>query len=257
MLVDSHVHLNDEALYPRIEEILADAKEAGVGFFVCIGYDRSSSELAIELASRYDCVYAAIGFHPSEARIVKEADFLWLEKNINQEKVVALGEIGLDYYWDKTFEKEQKAMFQRQIEIANKADVPLIIHMRDSINDTLEMLKQHKKHSLKGVMHCYSGSVESIKDFLGINMKISLAGPVTFKNAKTPKAVAKAIALEELLIETDAPYLAPSPHRGKQNESKFLPLIAEEIASIKNVAKELVEEITTFNAIALFGLGKK
>ncbi len=254
MLIDSHVHLNDEVLYPRIDEILTDAIKAGVGFFVCIGYDLPSSALAIEIASRYEHVFAAIGFHPSEAQNVKETDYLWLEENIKHEKVVALGEVGLDYYWDKSFVQAQKNAFQRQIEIANKAEIPLIIHMRDSISDTFEMLKKYKKLTLKGVMHCYSGSVESMQDFLGLNMKISLAGPVTFKNAKTPKAVAKAIRLEDLLIETDAPYLAPVPFRGKTNEPKFLGIIAKEIAAIKNVELELVEAITSRNAIDLFGL---
>ncbi len=256
MLIDSHLHLNDEILYPRYDEVITDAKKAGVGFFVCVGYDMRTSEMAIDIASRYDCVYASIGFHPSAAHKVTESDFLWFENNINHEKVVAIGECGLDYYWDKSFEKEQKIVFQRQLEIANKTGKPLIIHMRDAISDTLEMLKKYKKLTLKGVMHCYSGSVESMQDFLNLNMKISLAGPVTFKNAKTPKAVAMAIRLEDLLIETDSPYLAPDPFRGKTNEPKYIGLIAKEIALIKNVDVELVEEITSRNAIDLFGFGK-
>jgi len=252
MLFDSHVHLNDDRLYPIHDQVIQRAIDAGVGFFVCIGYDAASSFKAIELAEKYPEVYAAIGFHPENAQQIVESDFAWLEANLSHEKVVAVGEIGLDYYWDKTFVEKQKAVFTRQIEIASFHDLPIVVHMRDASGDTLDLIKKHKPKALEGVMHCYSGSVESMRDFLALGLKISLAGPVTFKNAKTPKAVAEAIDIDDLLIETDAPYLTPHPYRGKMNEPKYLPETAKAIASIKGMDFETIAQKTTANAMKLF-----
>lgn len=256
MLFDSHVHLNDDKLYPIHDEVIRRAIDAGVGFFVCIGYDVPSSLRAMELADKYPHVFAAIGFHPENADLVEESDFTWLETNLNHEKVVAVGEIGLDYYWDKTFVEKQKAVFRRQIEIASRHDLPIVVHMRDASGDTLDLLRKHKPHALGGVMHCYSGSVESMRDFLDLGMKISLAGPVTFKNAKTPKAVAEAIPIDDLLIETDAPYLAPHPYRGKMNEPAYLPETAKAIAAIRGMDFETLSRKTTMNAMKLFRINQ-
>ena len=218
MIIDSHVHLNDEELFPRIEEIIERAKSNGVKAFICIGYDRESSELAIEIASMYKEVYSAIGIHPSAAKHYNKSDLEWLEANIKNEKVVAIGEIGLDYYWDKSNEIKQKELFISQIELANNNNLPIVVHMRDATNDTFEIIKDKKRKDLQGVMHCYSGPTEYVDKFIDLNMYISLAGPVTFKNARIPKEVAKIIPLTKLLVETDAPYLAPMPHRGKIND---------------------------------------
>jgi TatD DNase family protein len=254
MIIDSHVHLNDEDLFPRIEEIIEKAKANGVEAFMCVGYDRESSEMAIEIATMYDEVFAAIGIHPSEAKHYKESDLVWLEENLKHEKVKALGEMGLDYYWDKSNENKQKELFIKQINLANKYRLPIIVHMRDAINDTYEVIKEHKDKELSGVMHCYSGSWEYVKNFTDLNLYISLAGPVTFKNAKTPKEIAQKIKLEYLLVETDAPYLAPMPHRGKTNESKNLKYIVKEIATIRNISVEEVEKYTFNNTVKLFNL---
>jgi len=254
MIIDSHVHLNDEDLFPRIEEIIEKAKANGVEAFMCVGYDRESSEMAIEIATMYDEVFAAIGIHPSEAKHYKESDLVWLEENLKHEKVKALGEMGLDYYWDKSNENKQKELFIKQINLANKYRLPIIVHMRDAINDTYEVIKEHKDKELSGVMHCYSGSWEYVKNFTDLNLCISLAGPVTFKNAKTPKEIAQKIKLEYLLVETDAPYLAPMPHRGKTNESKNLKYIVKEIATIRNISVEEVEKYTFNNTVKLFNL---
>lgn len=254
MIIDSHVHLNDEELFPRIEEIIEKAKANGVKAFICVGYNKESSEMALDIASMYDEVYAAIGIHPSEAKHYKDSDIAWLEENLNHPKVKALGEMGLDYYWDKSNEVKQKELFIKQINLANKSKLPIIIHMRDAINDTYEVIKEHKDKDLSGVMHCYSGSWEYVKNFTDLNLYISLAGPVTFKNAKTPKEVAEKISLDYLLVETDAPYLAPMPHRGKTNESKNLKYIIKEIASIKKTSVEEIEKHTFNNTVKLFNL---
>jgi len=254
MIIDSHVHLNDEELFPKIEEIIDRAKAANVKAFICVGYDKESSELAIDIANMYEEVYAAIGIHPSEAKHYKESDLIWLKENLNHEKVVALGEIGLDYYWDKSTEEKQKNLFIEQMKLANEFKLPIIVHMRDAINDTYEMIKKYKDKSLSGVMHCYSGSWEYVNKFIDLNLYISLAGPVTFKNAKTPKEVAEKINLNRLLVETDAPYLAPMPHRGKTNESKNLKYIVKEIATIRGISVDEVERQTSENAIKLFNL---
>jgi TatD DNase family protein len=256
MIIDSHIHLNDEELFPRIEEIIDRAKENGVKAFICIGYNRESSELALDIATMYEEVYAAIGIHPSEAKHYQEADLEWLEQNLSHPKVKAIGEIGLDYYWDRSHEERQKSLFIKQIDLANKYKLPIVVHMRDATNDTYELIKKHKDKELSGVMHCYSGSWEYVKNFTDLNLYISLAGPVTFKNAVTPKEVAKKISLDRLLVETDAPYLAPAPHRGKTNESKNLKYIIKEIASIRNASVEEVEKITYENTVKLFNLNE-
>ena len=254
MIIDSHVHLNDEELFPRIEEIIERAKENGVVKFICVGYDKESSELALDIAAMYDEVYAAIGIHPSEAKHYKESDLVWLEENLSNSKVKAVGEIGLDYYWDKNFADKQKDLFIKQINLANKHKLPIIVHMRDAINDTYEIIKETKDKNLSGVMHCYSGSFEYVKKFTDLNLYISLAGPVTFKNAVVPKEIAKKIDLKKLLVETDAPYLAPVPHRGKTNESKNLKYIIKEIANIRQITVEDVEKNTYENTVKLFNL---
>jgi TatD DNase family protein len=256
MIIDSHVHLNDEELFPRIEEIIERAKDNNVKAFICIGYDRESSELALDIATMYEEVYAAIGIHPSEAKHYKESDLEWLEQNLKHPKVKALGEMGLDYYWDKSQEVRQKELFIKQIQLANRYNLPIVVHMRDSLNDTYEIIKDYKDKNIFGVMHCYSGSWEFVKKFINIGMYISLAGPVTFKNARVPKEIAQKIDLNYLLVETDSPYLAPMPHRGKTNESKNLKYIIREIANLRNIPVVEVENATFRNTVKLFGLNE-
>jgi TatD DNase family protein len=254
MIIDSHVHLNDTELFPRVEEIIENAKKEGVKAFICVGYDKESSELALDIASMYEEVFAVIGIHPSEAKHYKESDLEWLEANLNHPKVKAIGEMGLDYYWDRSFEVKQKELFIKQIKLANKYKLPIVVHMRDAINDTFEIIKENKDKELSGVMHCYSGSFEYVKKFTDLNLYISLAGPVTFKNAKVPKEIAEKIDLNYLLVETDSPYLAPVPNRGKTNESKNLKYIVKEIATIRNISYQEVEQRTYKNTVKLFNL---
>lgn len=254
MLIDSHVHLNDEQLFTKIETLIDKANAVGVVGFVVVGYDVESSKLAIELASMYDSVYALIGIHPSEASYVKDYDLQWIEKNLNHPKVKGIGEIGLDYHWDKHYMDQQIDLFVKQIKLANKYKKPISIHMRDATEDTYKILKEHKDKDLKGVMHCYSGSKESMKQFLDLNMYISLAGPVTFKNANTPKEVAKHVPLDKLLVETDSPYLSPVPYRGKQNQPRNVEFIAKEIAKLRQMSFKEISDITYNNTVELFQL---
>lgn len=254
MLFDSHVHLNDDKIYSKLEEVINDANNNDVSYMLCVGYDLASSKRALEIAEKYPHVFAAIGFHPTEALNVKDEDYIWLENQLTNPKVKAIGEIGLDYYWDATYKETQKKVFIKQIELADKYHLPISIHMRDALEDTLEIIQHVKPQSVNGVMHCYGGSVESAKLFIQSNMLISLGGPVTFKNARVPKAVAKEIDLKYLLIETDAPYLAPHPNRGKENTPAYIHFVAKEIASIKELSYEQVAFQTTENAKLLFNI---
>ncbi len=256
MLFDSHAHINDLKLIDRVNEIVDHALINKVNKILCVGFDKESSLVAIELAEKFDSVYASIGVHPSEVN-ESNIDLEWINDYIHNSKVVAIGEIGLDYYWDKTFKDQQKEVFKRQIELANKYKKPFIVHMRDATQDTYEIIKNTKNSDISGVMHCYSASKESMKQFLDLDMYISLAGPVTFKNAKTPKEVAKEIPLNKLLVETDSPYLSPTPFRGKTNEPKNVYYIAKEIAKIKEISFEKLCEQTYKNTCKLFNIEMK
>lgn len=252
MFIDTHCHLNDDVLYSHLDEVVRAALEAKVSTMVCIGYDKASSLRAIEIAEKYESVYATVGFHPTNAQLIEEEDFVWLESQLNHPKVVGIGEIGLDYYWDKSFKDKQKEVFLRQIELADRYHLPISVHMRDSDEDTLDLLKNRKPKSVFGIMHCYSGSLELSKEFIKCNMMISLAGPVTFKNARVPKEVAEGIDLRYLLIETDSPYLAPHPFRGKENSPSLVPYVAQEIARLRDVPVEEIASITRLNALRIF-----
>lgn len=256
MLFDSHAHLNDPKLFNNVEDILRRAKENKVNKIACIGYDYESSMLAIQLANQYDEIYAGIGVHPSEAKKY-DIDIAWIEEHLDNPKVVAIGEIGLDYYWDKNYKEEQKQLFINQIKLANKHKKPILIHMRDATKDTYDILKEYKNKETTGVMHCYSASKETMQQFIDLNMYISLAGPVTFKNAVTPKEVAKEISLDRLLVETDSPYLSPTPYRGKTNEPKNVLYVVEEIAKIKGVSLEEIMDITYKNTCKMYNIEMK
>ena len=255
MIFDTHCHFNHEDLYKDVDTYLKRALEAGVKKFLVVGYDKDSSLRAVELAHKYECMYAAIGYHPTEIHNLSEEDFVIVMNLLDDEKVVALGEIGLDYHWEKEdhLKNEQKAYFIRQIEEANKHNLPISIHCRDATQDTLDILKEHRVNK-GGVMHCYAGSVELLKDFYKLGFYISLGGPVTFKNSKTPKEVAANVDLDRLLVETDSPYLAPHPFRGQQNEPSYITLVVDEIARLNNVDKSIIEDRTYQNALRLFGI---
>ena len=255
MLFDTHVHLNSH-LYTdeEIPEIIERANEAGVMKMAVIGFDIPSSAHAIRLAENFEGVYAVVGIHPSDAKTATEESWQELEIMLKHPKVVALGEIGFDYYHDTTFNDIQRTVFERQLEIAQKLDMPIVVHMRDSVDDVYETLKD-KASGLTGVVHCYSGDVKMMEKFLALGFYIGLDGPVTFKNAHSVHEVAKAVPLERLVIETDGPYLTPAPFRGKRNEPAYVSYVAEKIAEIKGLTFEEVCRVTTDNALELYRLG--
>lgn len=255
MIFDTHCHLNDEALKNRIPEVIEAANNANVTCFLVIGWDKESSILAVKIAEKYKNVYAAVGFHPCNIDNLSDEDFYETLNLVSHPKVVAVGEIGLDYYWvkDPKQQEKQKEYFIKQIQFANSVKKPIIIHNRDAFQDTLEILKNNKPEN-SGVVHCYSGSVENLKDIFNLNLYIGLDGPVTFTNSKTPKAVAEEVPLERLLLETDSPYLAPHPLRGTVNEPKNLGIILDEISRLKDLSKKHVAEVTFNNACELFGI---
>lgn len=254
MLFDTHVHLNAEQFEEDVEEAIQRAKEAGVSRMVVVGFDRPTITRAMELVEQHEALYAAVGWHPVDAIDMKDEDLVWIEELATHPKVVALGEMGLDYHWDKSPKDVQKDVFRRQIRLAKKVKLPIVIHNRDATQDIVDILKEEKAADVGGIMHCFSGSAETALECVKMNFYISLGGPVTFKNAKKPKEVAQAVPLDKLLIETDCPYLAPHPYRGKRNEPAYVKLVAEEIAALKNVSYEEVAEATMRNANRLFQL---
>ena len=234
-----------------IHIVIKHALDNHVEMMVVVGYDLESSKKAVEIAKEYPFIYAAVGIGPNDCLNTTTQDLQIIDEYLNEPKVVALGEIGLDYYWDDVPSDKQKEVFQQQVDLAKKHQKPIIIHCRDAYEDTYEVLK---KNGHPGIMHCYSGSVEMAKRFIDLGFYISLAGPVTFKNARVPKDVAEKIGLEHLLIETDCPYLTPQPYRGTLNEPANVVYIAQEIAKLKNMEIESVASQTTFNAKKVFGI---
>ncbi|MCI9093583.1 MAG: TatD family hydrolase [Coprobacillus sp.] len=251
MYFNTHTHLNSDELYEKREELIQHALSHQVTNIVVAGYDLKSSQRAVKIANEYPFVYATVGISPNDCLHTKDDELEEIEVLLQNPRVVALGEIGLDYYWDDVPRNKQKEVFIKQIQIAKKYNKPIVIHARDAYEDTYDILKQAAH---RGIMHCYSGSVEMAKRYIDIGFYISLAGPVTFKNAKVPKEVAIQIGIDHLMIETDCPYLTPHPFRGKLNEPANVVYIAQEIAKLKNMEIEDVARITTFNAKELFGI---
>lgn len=254
MYIDTHVHLNNPDLLVKVEEVISLAFEEGVQKFIVPGYDFETSKTALELAHKYPFVYAAIGYHPTEIKGYGEKEYKWLEENVGDPKVVAIGEVGFDFHWDSTTKEEQEEAFIRQIEIAKKANKPLVIHSRDAIQLTYDTLKKHNASMVGGVMHCYSGSLEMAPLFIKENFYLGVDGPVTFSNAKEIVKVVKEIPIEWLVTETDSPYLTPHPYRGKENQPKYIPLIVNKISEIRGMEITEVAKVLFDNAQKLFRL---
>ena len=252
MFIDTHVHLNADQYEEDVDEVITRAVDAGVTKMIVVGFDRKTINKAMELTERYSFIYAVVGWHPVDAIDCTEEDLKWIEGLAEHPKVVGIGETGLDYHWDKSPKDIQQELFRKQIQLAKKVNLPIIIHNRDATADVVRILKEEEAKETGGIMHCFGGSVETAKECIDMNFLISLGGPVTFKNAKTPKEVATEIPLSKLLIETDAPYLAPHPYRGKRNEPVYVTLVAEEIAKLKGLSIEEVALATTENAQSLF-----
>lgn len=254
MLFDTHAHYCDDQYGKDRDETIRRAKENGVEYIVSASSDVASSVENVTLSQNYDFIYAAVGVHPHNTIDLNNNIISALADFASYPKVVAVGEIGLDYYYDNSPREVQKMWFARQISMARELKLPIVIHDRDAHEDTMSIIKSENAKEVGGVMHCFSGSVEMAAEVMKQNFFISVAGTVTFKNAKRIIDVVKYVPDDMLLIETDCPYMAPEPHRGHRNESSYIKLIAEQIAKIKGKPLEYIEQITTSNAKRLFGI---
>lgn len=254
MIFDTHAHYDDDVFDEDREQMLLSMQENGIGTIVNIGASLSSCQKTLEIIQKYDFMYAAIGVHPSDTGELTEESFAWLENQLSQPKVVAVGEIGLDYHYDEPEKEIQKKWFRAQIELARKTKLPLVIHSRDAQAETLEIMKELHAEEIGGVIHCYSYGVEMAKTYVDMGFYIGVGGVVTFSNGKKLKQVVAKIPLEKIVLETDAPYLSPEPNRGKRNSSLNLPYVVKQIAEIKGIAEEEVIRITEENAKVLYRL---
>ena len=255
MIFNVHTHINDDQEYENIKELIQECLDNNVNKLVVIGYDIKSSLRAIEIANKYECVYATVGIHPSD--ILKEGNTIEALEDLitKSNKIVAIGEIGLDYHWESNPSKEiQIEWFIKQLQVAKKYNLPIIIHSRDAMGDTVDVLKEYKDCYQKGIMHCYAGSIETSKELEKLGFYFSFAGPLTYKNANTLRNVAQNIPLDRILVETDDPYLTPTPHRGKINHPSYVIYVAKELANIKNMSYEEIQEITYKNSLKVFDL---
>lgn len=257
MLFDTHVHLNVEHFFEDREETIKRAFAAGVNYMVVVGFNHETIPLALEIAEQHETIYAAVGWHPVDAVDMTDEDLDWIEALSAHPKVVALGETGLDYHWDKSPKDVQKEVFRKQIALAKKVNIPIIIHNREATEDILKVLQEEDAKEVGGIMHCYNDSAAYVQTILDMNFYISLGGPVTFKNATLPKDVAIEVPLNRLLVETDAPFLAPHPNRGKRNEPAYVKLVAEKIAELRDIPFDEISRITTENAFTLFNIDEK
>ncbi|MDD4780470.1 MAG: TatD family hydrolase [Tissierellia bacterium] len=254
MYIDSHAHLDDERFDEDRERLIKSLKDKEIEIVLNPGADLQTSKNAVELANTYDSIYAAVGCHPHDSKYMTDEALEVFRSLAQNNKVLAIGEIGLDYYYDNSDRETQKLWFRKQIILARELDMPYIVHDRDAHKDIYEIMKEEYYANSRGILHCFSGSVEMAKEFIKMGFMISLGGPVTFKKSKTPKLVAKEIPLEHILIETDSPYLTPEPFRGRRNESSYVKYVAEEIAKIKEISVEEVRNQTNKNFKNLFNL---
>ena len=255
MLFDTHVHLNDE-VYQNYDEIIKNAQQEGVNKMMVIGFDLESSKKAVKIAQEYDFIYAAIGIHPSEANKDYNKDLKELEKLICN-KVVAIGEIGLDYHYDGVIKENQFDLFIKQLKMAKQYNLPVTIHSRDACKDTVDILTEYKDCYKKGIMHCYAYSFETAKILEKLGFVFAYGGVVTYKNAREIKETVSKIDINNIILETDAPYLTPTPYRGKLNEPKYIKYVAEEVANIKGLSIQEVEDITYRNSCEILGVSRE
>ena len=248
---DSHAHYNDERFLENRDELIEKMYKDEITNIVCAGYNLSGSKDAIEVAKKFSHVFATCGISPNDINENVDSELKEIEEIAMYEKNVAIGEIGLDYHWNKENKEEQKRVFIEEINIANRLELPIVIHTREAVMDTLQILKEHPVDK-KGVFHCCPLNQELIKEGLKLGFYISFAGPITFKNSKNANEIIKMVPLDKILIETDSPYLSPEPLRGKRNDSRNIKHIAQKIADVKNIKVEQIAEITYQNAKTLY-----
>ena len=252
MLFDTHAHYDDNRFNEDRYDVINRVHESGVAYILNASSDMASAVECISLTQEFDFVYAAVGIHPHNVTDINENTLIAIADFAKNPKVVAIGEIGLDYFYDNSPREVQRYWFSEQIELAKQINLPIIVHNRDAHEDTMKIIKAENAKTVGGILHCYSGSIEMARELLENNFYISVGGPVTFKNAKKIIEVVKFVPDDRLLIETDCPYLTPEPHRGKRNDSSYVKFVAERIAEIKGVTFEEIADITMRNAKALF-----
>lgn len=252
MIFETHAHYDDEAFAQDRDLLLRELPEKGIARVVNIGSSLESCRRTLELAERYPYVYAAVGIHPGDTKALDEESFAWLRQQCRHPKCVAVGEIGLDYYWDEPERETQRIWMRRQIALAKESGLPLVIHSRDAAQDTIRIMQEEAAAEAGGVIHCFSYTKETARIFLDMGFYIGIGGVITFKNGKRLKEAVAEIPLERIVLETDSPYLAPEPNRGRRNSSLNLPYIVKQIAAVKNVTPELVEAVTYENALRLY-----
>ena len=252
MIFESHAHYDDEAFDEDREELLASLREHGIDKVVNVGASLESCRITLDLMKKYPFIYGAMGVHPSETAELNEDNFAWLREQCAIDKVVAVGEIGLDYHWKEPEPHVQKEWFERQLILARETGLPVIIHSRDAAKDTLDMMQVMRAGELSGVIHCYSYTKEMAREYLEMDYYFGIGGVITFQNSKKLKEAVEYIPLDRILLETDSPYLAPEPYRGKRKSSLNLPLVAQAVADLKGISYEKVVEVTQENAMRLF-----
>ena len=252
-LIDTHAHLNDPKFQSDIDEVVARANAAGVDRIVVCGYDAQSSHAAVELAGRYECVFAAVGIHPHDAKHYDSDSEAAIMELSRAQKVLAIGEIGLDYHYDFSPREQQKKVFEAQLELACERRMPIVVHSRESNEEVLEVLAEYARKIAACVFHCFSGDEQLARRVLEMGFYIGVDGPVTYKSSEKLRRVGELCPMDRLLIETDCPYLTPIPHRGKRNEPAYVCYIAEEVARVKGVTVEEVARATSANAKRFFG----
>ncbi len=256
MIFDTHTHYNDEVFDGDREEVLKRIQAEGVGRVVDIGASMESTEAAVKLSEVYDFIYATAGVHPSDIDRLAEDDMERLKEIAGKEKVVAIGEIGLDYHYENIDKELQKRWFVRQLELAREVGLPVCIHSRDAAKDTLDIMQAAHSEEIGGVIHCFSYGWDMAKIYLNMGFYLGIGGVLTFKNARKLKEVVEKAPLERLVLETDAPYLAPEPYRGKRNASYYLKYVVDEIAAIKGITSKEVMQATWDNAVCLYRMGQ-
>lgn len=254
MIFDSHAHYDDKAFDEDREDVIASLQDKGVGTVVNISASLHGVSRTVELAQKYPFIYGAVGIHPDHAGELDEENFAWLKEQCQKDKIVAVGEIGLDYYWDKAAHEIQKEWFVRQLHMAKELHLPVIVHSREAAADTMEILKREYDPEVPVVVHCYSYSPEMAREYLKMGYYLGIGGVVTFKNGKKLKETVIEAPLEKILLETDCPYLAPVPFRGKRNDSSYLTYVAETIGELKGVSAQEVIRITEENARRFYRL---
>lgn len=252
MIIDTHAHYDDKVFEEDREEVLNDLAACGVHRVINSGSSLGACRRTIELMERYPFVYGSLGVHPSDTAELTEKDMDWLARQSCLEKCVAIGEIGLDYYWDEPQRELQKKWFVRQLRLAREVGLPVVIHSREAAQDTITLLQEEQAEKIGGVIHCYSYSKESARTFLDMGFYFGIGGVVTFTNGKKLKEVVEYLPMDRILLETDSPYLSPVPRRGKRNDSRNLPFVVEQIGRLKGISGEEVERITTENALRLY-----